>query len=260
LVGAAPPFLGGGQQVRVFEAPGNLGFAGGVNMCLRHAPSADAWWILNPDTEPKPDALALMAQRLLVGDCEAVGCTLYRPDGSVQSYGGRWRPWLARAESIGIGRRVEEVRNKTAVEAGQNYLNGASLLVGRRFIDAVGMMSEDYFLYCEEVEWCLRALARGMRLAFAPDALVLHAQGATTGAGEQIRNRPRLPVYLNERNKMLLTRDLYPSRLLVAAVAALLLLGARYGRRMAWRQAGYGLAGWWAGLRNERGRPSGVAN
>jgi GT2 family glycosyltransferase len=120
-------------------------------------------------------------------------------------------------------------------------------------------MREEYFLYCEEVEWCLRGLDRGMRLGFAPGALVLHYQGTTTGNPPDIRQRGKTPVYLNERNKILMVRDLFPARLPFVAVTAFLVIFARFARRGAWRQLGYALEGWVAGLRDERGRPSWVA-
>jgi GT2 family glycosyltransferase len=256
LLARTPASLAGGQPVRVILAPGNLGFAGGVNVGMNATAHADAWWLLNPDTQPEPLALSSMVARLAAGDCDAVGCTLYRSTRAVQSYGGRWRGWLARAESIGFGAQLDDAIDAADVERTQTYLNGASMLMSRRFIETTGLMREDYFLYCEEVEWCLRGLARGMRLGFAQSARVLHAQGTTTGAGEQIRQRPRMPVYLGERNKMLLTRDHFPARLPVVALAALILLFARFLPRSAWRQLGYGFCGWWAGLRNERGPPA----
>lgn len=255
LVDVMPSSLVGGQPVRVVCAPGNVGFAGGVNICLNETRAAEAWWVLNPDTEPHPDALAAKVSALASGHYDAVGCTLYRPDGRVQSYGGRWRPWLARAESLGIGNRLEDPIDVASVERRQRYLNGAAMLLGRRFVEAVGPMREDYFLYCEEVEWCIRARMNGLRLGFTPDAVVLHSQGTTTGAAESLANRPRLPVYLDARNSMLVTRDCYPLRLPVAAMAAALVLMLRYGRRGAWKQLGYGLSGLAAGLRNERGPP-----
>src|SRR3546814_4422658 len=95
------------------------------------------------------------------------------------------------------------------------------MLVSRAFLQATGPMREDYFLYCEEVEWCLRARAKGMAFGFAPEARVLHNQGASTGSGQSVRTRPRLPIYLDERNKMLVTRDCFAGRLPIAAVAAL---------------------------------------
>jgi hypothetical protein len=69
-----------------------------------------------------------------------------------------------------------------------------------------------------------------------------------------------MPVYLDERNKILLTRDLFANRLLVAATASFVLLFLRFARRGAWRQLLYGIQGWLAGLRNERGKPFWVSD
>jgi GT2 family glycosyltransferase len=247
--------LPGGQGVRIVLADGNIGFADGVNRCLAETPDADAWWVLNPDTQPEPGALADCVRRLEVGDCDAVGCTLFEPDGEVSAYGGLWRPLLARAVSLGHGRSLSDPVDAAAVERSQNYLVGAAMLVSRRWVETVGQLRGEYFIYCEEVEWCIRGMFRGMRLGFSPTALVKHAQGSTTGSNASMKNRPRLPIYLNERNRILLTRDLYPQYLPVAAVTSLALIVLKYGRRYAWKQLGYGLSGWWAGMRDRRGRP-----
>lgn len=250
-----PRSLPGGQAVRIVEAPGNVGFAGGVNICLAETPDAEAWWVLNPDTQPQPGALGAKVAVLKGGACDAVGCTLYRSNHKVQSYGGVWRSWLARAESIGMGRDLSAPIDGASVVDRQNYLNGAAMLLGRRFVEAAGPMREDYFLYCEEVEWCLRAKAKGLTLGFAPGALVLHAQGTTTGAGADLAKAPPLPIFLSVRNAMLVTRDCYPGQIAVALPTMALRLLLRYGRAGAWAQLGYALRGLAAGLRNERGPP-----
>jgi hypothetical protein len=71
-----------------------------------------------------------------------------------------------------------------------------------------------------------------------------------------VKSRPKLPIYLDERNKLLVTRDHFPLRFPVAALAAFLLILLRYGKAGAWRQMGYGLGGWTAGLLNQRGAPA----
>lgn len=251
-----PATLGEGRPVRAILAGGNLGYAGGVNACIALTPDSDAWWVLNPDTHPEPQAMALQVARLAVGDCQAVGSTIYLSDGRVQSHGGRWRPWLARAESIGHGSALDLIPDPADIEQAQNYLNGASMMMSRQFLQTVGPMREEYFLYCEEVEWCLRGGKLGMRLGFAPGARVLHYAGTTTGSYDDMRRRPRGPIYLNERNKMLTTRDVFPARLPIAALASLALIFLRFGRRGAWRQVGYGVSGWIAGMRNRRGTPA----
>lgn len=249
-----PLELPSGQKISYTSVVDNLGYAGGVNLCIRQTPSADAWWILNPDTRPEADALSALVQRLNIGDCDAVGGTIYLPTGRIQSHGGRWRPWLGRAVAIGFG-RPNEVGDQAVVEARQNFLSGASMLVGASFVSRAGLMREDYFLYCEEVEWCLRASRRGAKLAFSPEARVLHEAGTTTGSHASIRARPKTPIYLDERNKLLLTRDLFPYRLPLVAISTLLFAMLRFARRGAWRQLSYALSGWLAGVRGDRGRP-----
>ncbi|WP_292960628.1 glycosyltransferase [Novosphingobium sp. UBA1939] len=255
LVDALPASLPGGQPVTVIQAPGNLGYAGGVNVCIRARPDADAWWVVNPDTVPDSGALAALVARLARGDCAAAGGVLHDPRGRIQAYGGRWRALMARAESIGSGASLTDRPDAAAIEARMNYLLGASMLIGRRFVDAVGLMREDYFLYAEEIEWCLRGVAAGLKLGFAPDARVCHDQGSTTGSNDAHRTRPRMPIYLDERNKLNVVRDTTPAKLPVAALASFVLAFLRYGRRGAWRQWGYAMAGWSAGLRNQRGFP-----
>lgn len=255
LIEAIPSALSGGQAVRTIQASGNLGFAGGVNVCLKAA-QADAWWVLNPDAEPEPEAMGAMATRLQAGDVDAVGCKIVLPNGRVQSYGGIWQRWIARAVSIGNGEPADARPDPVRIEGAQNYLNGASMMVSRRFLEVVGPMREDYFLYCEEVEWCLRALARKVRLGYAPDAVVLHHQGTTTGNVHDLYKRPWMPVYLGERNKLLLTRDCYGMALPVVLLGALATIFLKYGRRGAWNQVAYALDGLWAGLLNRRGAPA----
>lgn len=250
-----PDRLPDGQPVECINAGANLGYAGGVNACMRARPDSDAWWIVNPDTEPAPNALAEMLARRDATGHHAIGSLLYYEDKTVQAFGGYWRGWLARAESIGRGRTIDKAPDPAEVEARMNYILGASILVDRHFVATVGMMREDYFLYCEEVEWALRARNRGMSLGFAPGSLVLHGQGGTTGSASPIRQRPKLPIYLDERNKLHVVRDTRPLTFPVAAITTLLLLTIRYGSRRAWRQWGYALDGWQAGIRGERGTP-----
>jgi GT2 family glycosyltransferase len=250
-----PARLASGQAVTLVDAGANLGFAGGVNRGLTTRRGA-AWWILNPDTLPQPGALAAMVARLEVGDVDAVGSVLLKPDGRVQALGGVWRGWLARAVSLGIDQPAEAQIDAADIERRQTYINGASCLVSARFVETIGLMREDYFLYCEEVEWCLRARRAGLKLGFAPEARVAHLQGTTTGGGPGPRGHSRLFVHLNERNRLLLTRDTFPARLPVAALASLALAVLKYGRRGAVRQLAWAIAGWRDGALGRRRLPA----
>jgi GT2 family glycosyltransferase len=250
-----PAALPGGQSVTVIDAGGNLGFAGGVNRAMQARPDARAWWVLNPDTRPEPGAMGALLRRLEQGSCAMVGGILYRPTGEVQGYGGRWLHWAARPVSLGNGDVLGTPVDIAAVEAQMDYVLGASMMVSPAMVKQVGLMREDYFLYAEEVEWGLRAKKAGLKLGFAPDARVCHMQGTTTGSNLRLDQRPRMPIYLDERNKLNVVRDTAPMVLPVAIPAALILTLLRFARRGAWKQQGYALSGWLAGIVNRRGPP-----
>lgn len=251
LQAALPTVLPGGQAVRVIADHANPGYAGAINHCLSATPDAAAWWVLNPDTQPEPGALQAMAERLSRGDADAVGGLILSADGQHATAGGLWRAWAARAVSLpwppnGQDRLLRRV----------DYLSGASFLVSRAFVERNGLLRDDYFLYAEEVEWFVRARRHGLRLAVEPRARVIHAQGTATGSGEGHRTRPRLPIHLDERNKLLVVRDTQAWLLPVAMACACAFAILRYARHGAWRQLGYALSGWWDGVCNRRGKPA----
>lgn len=254
-----PPRLGSGQPIELLSAPDNPGYAGGINLAIEHTAPADAYWILNPDTQPDANALEALLARLNQGGCSAVGHDLLSGDGRLASRGGRWLKWSARAISLDKGKVWQPIPDVHALEHRINYITGASLLVTRNFCRRVGKMREDYFLYCEEVEWCLRAIRLGEKLGYAPDAFVRHAQGTATGSGGSLRTQSKLAVYLMERNRILLTHDLYPGLMPVTVPLSLLHIAIKYTKAAAWRQGCYALSGWLAGLGNKRNKPDWLA-
>jgi N-acetylglucosaminyl-diphospho-decaprenol L-rhamnosyltransferase len=246
----------GGQAVRIYGAMGNLGYAGGVNVSLRQLAPAESWsalWILNPDTEPRPEALGALIQRAREGGYDIVGSRLVqKATGRVQSYGGHWRWWIANGRSIGRNAAGDAVPNIEAVEREMNYISGASLYATRDYIETVGPMDERYFLYCEEVDWCLRRESR--RLGYAHASIVIHSHGTTIGSHSDRRKRLPLSVYLDERNRHLLTRRFFPKCYPLVALATLLFT-AQYLRARAGANFIVALSGWYSGLRGEEGLP-----
>jgi GT2 family glycosyltransferase len=61
-------------------------------------------------------------------------------------------------------------------------LSGASLLLRTRCLEEVGLLDANYFMYCEDVDWCLRAERAGWDRRFVPEARILHHHGASSRA------------------------------------------------------------------------------
>jgi hypothetical protein len=241
------------RPLRILSSPDNPGYAGGINRCLDLIDAFDAVWILNPDTSPTPSALGALVDRARTGGFDITGGRFVDPDTrKVQLYGGCWRPLIARGYNIGRGEPEDAVPDTAAIEARMSYVGGACMLVTRRYFETIGRMRDDYFLYCEEIDWCLRRGA--LRLGYAHDCIVYHAHGTTIGSSSDRRRRSRLSVYLDERNKLLLTRRCYPA-LYPLVLLTTLALTAQYLRHGAWRNFLVALDGWWAGARGETGKP-----
>lgn len=185
--------LNQGMEIQLVQTGKNLGFAGGNNVGLRIAladPRMEYVWLLNNDTEVDVHALeallSYMAAHPAVGMCGST--LLYADDPSqIQAVGGKYNPWLGSSQHL-LGHHPYSpslVRSFNQNEI--DYVVGASLFVRRSVMEAVGLMSEDYFLYYEEIDWATRMkrLLPGVKLAFAPDSIVYHKEGAST----QVNNR-----------------------------------------------------------------------
>jgi N-acetylglucosaminyl-diphospho-decaprenol L-rhamnosyltransferase len=248
--------LPGGRPVHLYDVGENLGYAGGINVCLSAIAAHgtyDAVWILNPDTEPATEAMAALIERQQAGGYGIVGSRLVLKDsGTIQLYGGRMRKWMARGLNIGLHAPADATPDSTAIEREMDYVAGASMYACRAYVEQVGQFDERYFLYYEETDWCFRRGA--WRLGYAHESVVVHAHGTTIGSSVSRATRSPLSVYLDERNKLLFTRRFYRRSFPVVALITLALT-AQYAKARAWQNFGIALAGWWAGIRDERGFP-----
>lgn len=246
----------GGQKLRILPAADNLGYAGGVNAGLEAAGACDAYWVLNPDTFPEPEALAALLRRQAEGGYGMVGSRLvFARSGRVHCRGGlAWHPWLYRGRLLGFGEDGDAPAEEEAVEARLDVVSGASMLVTRDYVATVGGMDARLFLFGEDVDWCLRRGA--FRLGYAHGSVVRHVHGAATGASaENKASRGRLAVCLAARNAVLVARRHSGTRFPVVAALRFLQGFEELLRHRSWRHFLWAQQGFFAGLRGEGGRP-----
>lgn len=205
-------------RVVLIQNGANLGFAGGCNIGLRFALSQghEYFWLLNNDTEIEPGALAHLLDRVLrdpkIGMCGSRLVYFDAPD-VVQARGGAtYAPALGVGRHIGVHEPISAPENPEAIEADMDYVVGASMLVTRRFLESVGLMQEDYFLYFEELDWATRGRAQGFRLAYAPESVVRHKEGASIGSSHQGPGSTLSMRYLS-RNRLLFTQRFHKQHL-----------------------------------------------
>lgn len=204
-----------GARVVFVQTGANLGYAGGCNVGLRYALARGDCayaWLLNNDTVVAPDALAALVRRVAAepnaGQCGSRVLYHDEPD-VVQSWGGaRYNRWLATMRRIGDGAPATEAPDVARVERDTDYVCGASVLVTRAFLDRVGLMADDYFLYFEELDWAIRG--RAFRRVYAHDSVVYHREGRSIGSSRDWRQKSALSDYYGLRNRLRFTRRFFP--------------------------------------------------
>ncbi|MDP2182317.1 MAG: glycosyltransferase family 2 protein [Actinomycetota bacterium] len=177
--------------VHLIEVGRNLGFAEGNNLGMRYAREADAGfvWLLNNDTEVDPGALsALIEAAEAHPEAGLLGSKIYFFD----------RPttiWFAGAgidpidgHSYHIGEGEVDCGQFDAVRETE-YITGCSILARTEVIDQIGGMSDDFFLYWEEVDWCARAAEAGWKLLYVPGSRVWHKVSSSFSGNRQLQLR-----------------------------------------------------------------------
>jgi GT2 family glycosyltransferase len=198
---------GWGGWVTLLPLDRNSGFAAGNNAAIRPALASDDppryVWMLNPDTLVHPGAVGSMLAFLDAHPGVGLaGTRVENPDDTVQS------SWFAfpsplvefeqmvrlRAVSRLLGRRVRST--EPPAEPGPvDWVSGASLFIRREVFGAVGLLDENYFMYFEEVDLCLRAARAGWRCWYVPAARVTHLAGQSSGVSNPNEPRKRRPPY-----------------------------------------------------------------
>lgn len=214
----------------------NLGFAGGNNVGLRYALARDDFeyvWILNNDTVIKSNALAKMVKRLRAAPKGGIcGSTLlyYDAPETIQELGGCiYYKWLGMARRIGRFQSADKPVDATEVETRMNYVSGASALVSKTFLHEIGLMSEDYFLFYEEIDWATRARGR-YAMVFAPESKIYHKKGMATGSGEAAADRSPAAEYYLLRSRLLFTKKFYPFAVPVVYLTLLMTAVGRFAQ------------------------------
>ena len=181
------------QRIRLVQTGANLGFAGGNNVGLRIAlsdPEMEFAWLLNNDTEATSETLSTLVTYMTkhpdVGICGST--LLYMDDPNlVQAVGGRYNAWLGTSKHV-LGHQKYSRLVCESIDPGSfDYVVGASMFIRRSVLEQVGLLSEDYFLYCEEIDLATRMKRQmpEMKLGYASESLVYHKEGASTGANDR---------------------------------------------------------------------------
>jgi GT2 family glycosyltransferase len=219
------------HHMTLITSPENVGYAAGNNIGIRLAlkdPACEMVWLLNNDTVVAPDALDQLKARCTetprIGIC---GSTLlyYDDRRTTQACGGAFNGMIGRPRQLGALLDIDNLPDRATIEAELDYVVGASMLVTRRLLETIGLLGEQYFLYCEEVDWATRAKGQ-FDLGWAPGSFVYHKEGASIGTSA--RSRPsETSIYYMNNSTLRFMRAYYPMTTPLA-LARIIAIGLRF--------------------------------
>lgn len=168
--------------INIIRNETNLGFARAVNQGLQ-ATEGTYKLILNSDVILTAEALPKLTAFLdNHPDTGIVTGQLMDTDGSQQNSFDNIPTLFTEALGKSIPRRLSPAgypsKKQTYTQPIEvESIIGAAMLVRQKAVDETGLMDEDYFLFLEETDWCLRIRQKGWKVFFVPDAGIYHLQG-----------------------------------------------------------------------------------
>ncbi|MFN3704830.1 MAG: glycosyltransferase family 2 protein [Thermoflexales bacterium] len=184
-------------HVTLIRNASNVGFAAGNNVGLRHygfpeLPRARHAMLLNPDTIVPPDTIAALVHFADAHpDVGVVGPKLLLPNGQLDKACRRSfpTPSVSFYRLVGLSRLFPRSRrfaryNLTFLDENQqadvDAVVGACMLVRADAIQRAGLLDERFFMYGEDLDWCMRIRWAGYRVVYYPDVIVHHVKRAAS--------------------------------------------------------------------------------
>lgn len=204
-----------GKRVRLISAPSNGGFGAGNNIAMRAGMSdgsaPDFVHVVNSDAFLDPGCIAGLRDHLqkhpraglagshVRGEDDQPHSTAFRFPSVAGEFEGavRFGPITRLLSSSVVAPPLP------SVAAPVDWVAGASVMMRWEMLAEIGLFDEDYFLYYEETDLCLRAARAGWECWFVPQARCIHIGSVSTG----LKEAQRTPRYWFDSRRRYFTKN-----------------------------------------------------
>ena len=178
-------------NVKLIESNHNLGFSAGNNLAI-HKARGEFIVLLNPDTVVQEDTFHVLLDFFeKTPDASAATCKIINPDGSfsVDCRHSIPTPLTAFWKLLGLNRLFPKSRifgryNLTYLDENEinqvEAISGSFMMIKRGIIEKVGYLDEDFFMYCEDIDYCHRINKEGGKIYYVPASQIIHYKGEST--------------------------------------------------------------------------------
>lgn len=173
-----------------------------IKSCLQRNTGYKGFWIVNNDTILDRHSLKNICKRMnsfpLIDICGSTILFLQNKNMIQCASGGCISRITGRTQNILENTSLRQYSSveQLKIESKLDYINGASLFISMNVIQTIGLLSEEYFLYYEDCDFCIRAKRHNFYLGWAPDSIIYHADGASS------KKSPKKLEYYSTRSRL----------------------------------------------------------
>jgi len=220
----------------------NIGFAGGVNIGIRHAVENKYKYValFNNDAIADKDWLKKLIEGFSEKDSPSAvtGLLLHEDGKTIDSTGDYYSIWgMPFPRSRGL---------KTSTAPDSQYVfsaTGGATLYKTSLFKEIGLFDESFFAYYEDVDISFRAQLAGHKIYYTKNAIAYHKQGATS------KKIPGFTVYQTFKNiPLLYTKDIPAGLLIPIGIRLFVLYWLIFGNAIKNGSGTYALRGWLASV------------
>ena len=168
------------KDISLLNLNANLGYAGGLNKGIKFSlnnPDCKYLWLLNNDVYISKNSLnELIIQDQFSKNNAIIGSKVLNTNNTIQSLGCKLNKFnmvtYHNYKNCNNNKDYYDIRNI-------DYIHGCSMFFRKDIINIVGYFEEKYFLYYEDVDYCLRASCKNVSLIIAQKSEVFHKENTS---------------------------------------------------------------------------------
>lgn len=194
-------------KIQFIHSKENLGLTGGNNLGIEKAlkDGVDFILFLNPDTIVHPNLIQAMLPHFSKPDVAIVGpiITYYDHPELIWFAGGGYNRFLGYTRHPHMGSKVTMDGTSKLVP----WINTCTMLVKREVFEKIGGFCEDFFIFADETDFCLRAAKENYKCLLVEEPLVLHKVSASMGIRGKNDFTPNKAYYFGRNSFILIKRN-----------------------------------------------------
>jgi len=179
----------------------NTGFAGGNNIGIKAA-TGDYLFLVNNDTEFTPGLIETLVDVLEANPKVGIispKIKYFQTPEMIQYVGFTLMNYFTCANKC-VGQFEDDKGQYDRITGPTGFCHGAAMMLRTEAVKKAGLMTENFFLYYEEMDWNEHIKRAGYEAWVCTDALIYHKESVSVG------QKSKLKEYFMNRNRILFIR------------------------------------------------------